>query len=343
MSDIFVEDEQEQQSEVKSRKPVQKDKIPSDYIPIKLSSAGKLSMPKVLHVRNYTGQDALDLAQASSGDMIETILKVVERMIWEDIDSKLLHQKELEEIMLNVYLNWWGTVIKDYPYPWEKEELKEGIEKGIINEQKAERVKKGVDTLYINIPIENISTENLPAEFKEPIKIKHKDNEYVFRLQRVGDVLISEKFVEEKYFEQDNEFSEIKNDIDYNIANKNNPNVDQRKIDPVKYKEYLKYRNNRNKDFLALQTMLLFSRINDTVLQTNEERLEFYSKLPLHIIGKVESIVEKISFGPKEEMKVISPVTREEITRRFQFRALDYVPSMESQNDEGYDVIFGEQ
>jgi len=343
MSDIFVDDEHEEQNEVKSRKPVQKDKIPSSHIPIKLSSAGKLSMPKVIHIRNYSGQDALDLAQSSNDVIIEAILKVIDGMIWEDVDVSLLHQKELEEIMLNVYLNWWGTYIKDYPYPWEEEEIDAGIDKGVINEQKAENIRKGKDDVTINIPIVNIDTENLPAEFKEPIKIINDKNEYVFRLPRVGDIVTTEKFIEEKYFEEDNKFSSLKNDIDYNIANKNNPNVQQRKIDPKVYKEYLTYRGQRNKDFLALQNMLLFLRINDTKFEDNEQRLKYYSELPLHIVGKLEKIVEDVHFGPEEEMKVISPITKEEVTRRFQFRALDYVPSMEAENDDGYTVVFGEQ
>ena len=37
-------------------------RIPAEYIPVKLSSLGKLDAPNTLHVRDYSGRDALELS-----------------------------------------------------------------------------------------------------------------------------------------------------------------------------------------------------------------------------------------------------------------------------------------
>ena len=107
MSDLFMNDEKTK-TEIKTR--VRPDRIPSGYISINLSSNGKLGVPKKIHVRNYNGQDALDLSMVTDEDVFDTLVKILSDMIYEDIDTDLLHEEDFQEIMLNVFFNFFNLV-----------------------------------------------------------------------------------------------------------------------------------------------------------------------------------------------------------------------------------------
>lgn len=346
MSDFFVKDEQE---EPKSRKPAVQEReakanIPANYIPIKLSSLGKLSTPKIVHVRNYNGEDALKLAMTSVSDdpeesMLQVLLEVLQEMIYEDVNTLDLHQKEMEEIMLNVYLNWWSQFMQDLPYPYEEDELKVTE---YFSEDRVQRVKNKEEVPRVSIDLKRLSTNNLPSEFKEPIVISKDNFTCKFKLPRIGDAIKANDYVEEKYLEQESKFTVLVNDIQFNIRNKNNPNVEQRHIDKELYAEYLKYRNTRNSDFAKYQQMCSIVEVNGEKV-TEDNLFSLYNNIDLKTLGLIQKTVEEYGkFGVDEDnVPMISPITREEVIRRFQFRALDFIPSMDIQDNTGYSISFG--
>jgi len=118
--DVFVEKETGKKEVNEGRKK----KVPADYLPVKLPTAGKLNAPYVLHVKDYSGEDALSLSLMNEENILDTITEVADNVIYEGIDSDYLHEQELEVIMLHIYYNYWGSVITDYPYPYTEDEVK---------------------------------------------------------------------------------------------------------------------------------------------------------------------------------------------------------------------------
>lgn len=346
MSDFFVNEEEK---ETKSRKPAVQErenssKIPANYIPIKLSSLGKLSVPKIIHIRNYNGEDALKLAMTSVSDepddaMFKVLLEVLNNMIFEDIDSLDLHQKEMEEIMLNVYLNWWSQYIQEVPYQPEEEEL---IATKYCSQETIDKVKKGEDTLTTTIDLKKLNTENILSDFKEPITLTTNNLSCKFNLPRVGDSVRASDFVENKYVSKESKFTAIQSDIQFNIRNKNNPNVKERPIDKDLYAEYIEYRNERNSDFVKYERMCSIIEVNGKAV-SEENMFELYKLIDLKTLNVIKNTTEKYSgFGVDENnVPMVSPITREEVIRRFQFRALDFIPTMDVQDDTGYSISFG--
>ena len=342
MSDFFVSDE-EKIVEVKKRQVSISDKPSMEHLAIKLSSVGKLSLPKVIHIKNYTGQDSLELSQAPSAKELETLLQVVDRMVFEEIDVLELHQSELEEIMLNVYLNWWGKSLTSSNYAWDKEELDQALNKNLIGKEEYDLIENGSKNLTVDVKISNINTKVINNEFKEPIILKKDNHVYKFRLPRLGDFIKAENFVEIKYLESENTYINIQKDIEYNKRNKNNVNVKQRTIDSIEHRNYLEYMKKRNVDLLSLQEMYTILEIDNVMFTTEEDKIEAYKDIPLDIIVMIEKVISDIEFGPQSDVTIESPLTHDKVIRRFQFRAVDYLPTMEIQDDSRYTVLFGEQ
>jgi hypothetical protein len=316
--------------------------IPSDYIPVTLSSVGKLDMPKKVHVRNYTGEDAIIFSTMTGKNAVKKIIKILNNIIYEDIDCFKIHENEAEEIMLNVYLNWWAQKMEGYPYPWTEEEVM-GAD---IPEQRKNDILEGKEIPKITVNLQNISTQNLIKEFKEPIIIKRDDGTKVyFRLPRLSDAIKAQNYVEQKYNEQENKFSKLRKDIEYNnkVELSNNPSLQYRPIDPKEREEFDEYEEQRDHDYIVIKKMQTVQKIGDTEIQTDDDRLELYSKIDLGMWDKYNKLIEnRLYFGVIHDMNVVSPVTGKEVTRRLQFQALDFIPTMELPDDSKYTVLFGE-
>ena len=82
-------------NEVKVENVKKEENIPSCYIEIKLPSCGRIEdYPKVLHFRDYTSSDVVDLNIKDDGD-IKTLSKVLSRMNYENYDVSNLTPEDL--------------------------------------------------------------------------------------------------------------------------------------------------------------------------------------------------------------------------------------------------------
>ena len=93
-----------------------KGEIPYGYIEIEYDTLGKLGNPKSLHFRNYSMEEALEMATSNNEDLLFTIVKCLNNMVYEDFDCANFHEKELELTLLNLYFKFWGREIKSIPY-----------------------------------------------------------------------------------------------------------------------------------------------------------------------------------------------------------------------------------
>lgn len=328
----FINDQEDNSATKKSTPPV-------GYIPVKLSSLGRLTAPKIIHVRNYSGEEALKLSTMNADNSLEVLVDALQNLIWEDIDASMLNENEVEEIMLNIYVNWWNTSI-DFPYQWEEYELKE------LEAKRAEQIRTGSEVPKVTVNIANIKTNTIMSEFKEPITIVHRDVKYWFRLSRVKDMMEAKEYVVDKYLAEENRYSKISKDLEYNSSIDPNSPIPfkERPVDPKEKRAYQEYLNKRSIDFERISQMGKVLKIGDKEVKTFEDRITMYKEIPSDIWVKFNQIIKKsIQFGVDPELKVISPLTNKEVTRRFQFRILDFIPTMELPDDSEYTVLFGEQ
>jgi hypothetical protein len=327
----FVQDEEKVES-----KPTNK-RIPADYIPVKLSSLGKLTAPKVLHIKDYSGKDVLELSLSTktSATFLRRLVQVIENVMFEGFDCRELHDYELEEIMLNLTGNFLASVIQNYPYPYEEEEYAQ------LDDARKENIEKGFEHLTVDIPIANIKTNPIASDFKEPISITNKTGLTVqFRLPRVGDYFIAEDYVDSKYLEEAQSYSHI--DKIMLIENKDEQQIKLEALSQDELKAYEEYISARGIDYIIAKQAQLLVKYGAKTLETPADKIKYYDKVGVRFWKEYNKLCDDyLKFGVDHNIEMISPITKEKVTRRCQFRPVDFISTDDISESGDYAVLFG--
>jgi len=306
----------------------------AEVLDINLSSAGALSAPVTLRVTDYTMEDTIKLSSATTDNIINLLVEVLQSRVQDDFDVRLLHENEFEEILFSIYANFWNSALVDYPYPYTEEDLE------LLSKEDAENVKSGKTKLKTDIDLTKLDIVTISEEFKEPIVITLSEKLKIgMRLPRIGDFLLVEEHLKKKYAVQDKKFSDIK------FLLENGKDVESFSNDQLI--PYIKYDKERAIDFLAFkQAILVQFKIEDGVkvpITTFEEKYHTYKGLPRKLWNTYSKKVEKVKFGVNhDEVEMISPITKKPVIRRCLFQVLDFIPTDAVSDDSGYDVQFGE-
>lgn len=337
MSDtFFVEDVRLTEAEKKVDKNLS---VPQGYITVKFSSRGRLNAPSELHFKDYTFDDALKLGMSNEGNVLENLVKVLNKSVFEEFDCSMLHEKEMEEVLINLFFNFWGKSIEK-EYEPDEEDL-DYLSKKDIEKYTKIIEKKEVPT--VELTLEDIRTKDVPDAFKEPVSIKdNSGNSYKFILPRVKHLLVAKEYIDDKYASKESEFKKIERDLSFNEdAIAKNLSVKQRVIDRKQLNEYTQFTIDKANDFLMVRQAQLVAGMNDKTCSTMDEKLEVYKVIGIRVWKAFNRVLEETRFGIVDDIKVTSPITGKEVVRKFPFQFLELLPSNDVHNRDGYVVSFG--
>lgn len=292
-------------------------KTNSNTIPVKLSSVGKLGLPAVIHVKDYSYSDAIKMASANTdAEMVTVLLSVLDNIIVEDIELDKLTNQDVLEILLSIQGTWYSPSVE---YPYYVDDTLTGAElKSKENLSKA--------TILIN----DVKTSPFPADKQVPIEVEDSSVGFSakFDYPRFYEYAIVQDYIDNKYSETDNQMEETER----KIRNKTNT--------AEEYKKYISYKEKKTIDRINVAQALKLLEVNGKTLTTIEEKLSALEQIPLRVWGVVNNYIEKdLSFGVDPEVTFKCTVTGKEITRRFPFRILDFLPTMESINNSRNNVL----
>jgi hypothetical protein len=308
-NDLFFKKEEVKESQTKL--------VPAGYIPIKLSSVGKLGIPSILHIRDYSFEEALAIADIDENNETEVIVQVLNSVIFEDIDAGDLHKNDVLEILMTILGTWYSPKLEDMPY-YLNPDL----------DRKDLRTKENIGKAII--PFSQIKTTSLEEKVNLPITIKYQGAEVKFVLPKVKNEIIAYKLVEMKYSQEENDLSEIKKKV-----SKGTQTVEE-------FDKYKDYQKRRSSDFLSINQALLIDSYNGKKLETVEEKLEVLPNLSLSLLKKYQEIVkEHFTFGIDPEVEFYSEELKKTIIRRFDFRTFHFLSTLEQTDDSGFDISFG--
>lgn len=332
--DDEIIEERKPTKEIENKETKFVDDVPYGYVPIELKSRGKLSLPKIIHVKDYSVDDALKLSisQGDNDSFLKALLGIIEKNTYEKIDVLSLHEKELEEILITLTNNFWAKSL-DKVYPLEMDEFE------TFDEEKKKAVLEDEEVKTVTIPISKLNLEFIKEEFHEPIKIESKDKKLSIemRLSRVGDTLKATDYVTDYFFNEEKKYEEVKEAINYN--NNLKKGQEKKSILPSKMKEYKEFLQSKAALFLKIIQCLCITSYNGKKIETLEDALK--CTIPQSIWSKYTKFVEdNCNFGIVNDVKVISPYTNKSIVRRFHFQFLEFLPDFNSQNDEGSIISF---
>lgn len=327
-SDIFAIDVQALQE---AEKKVEKAKgIPIGFIPVYFCSKNAMG-PEVLHFRNYSMSELLELASSNEDNQINILVnKVLNSMCYEKFDCAKLHIENIKEILLTIYLNFWNNKLIKRPYYVDTE---------IDNYDNEENIA------YTDIEVSKINIKDIDPKFKNPFTIvDNKTNSKVkFCMPNVEQMLIAERAVKEKYFAEDQKFLIIKSRMDTKKALLSKNLFDDAEKIVVSFEDenaYADYKQRKNSDYIRyLQSQLIVS-IDGVNLTTIEDKMHaFDSQIDATTWLRYTDTIKKYAdFGIDEYYTFI--VDGKKLTRRFSFRYVEFIPSVDQRTDTDYSVRF---
>lgn len=320
-SDIFVLKEAEKKVNAEKE-------APAGFVPVTFSSKDKLG-PAVLHFRNYSMNELLDLASSNEENQLKELVKVLNIMCFEKYDCSKLHVENIKEILLTLYANFWGSSLKNKPF---YKDLN-----GDLNDE---------DNIgYVDIPLNQLDIVDIGYDVRVPFSIVDNisKKKVKFTLPCVENIFITEKFIKEKYSNKESKYRTIKaliNTYEQLIKKELYEEADKININEELKQEYEEFEKEKSKDSLRVLQAQLIYEVDGKKLETLEDKLNAFNNSvdSLTWVRYSEAVKNKFKFGVSD--KFTFTYDEEKITRSFSFRLLDFIPSVDETRDTGYTVQF---
>lgn len=302
--------------------------IPSGYIPVKLATNGKLGYPKVLHFRNYSMKEALDLASVTEDREPEVIASCLQSMLFEkDIEVKKLHNEDIKVIMLYLIKNFWNNDLDSMPYH-------------IDNTLKGKELDNINNVAKTSISISKLTVNTLDIKgFKEPINVKIDKKTVMFKLPRLEDIILSKRYVRNKHRSEFQKFEKIKNILEHNARQTDETKKLSYDLDELE--QYNEFQERIVKDYLMVLECSMIYGIDGEELNL-DKKVDKFSEIDMMYWVKFNNLLtNKLNFGIEPNISFYCNENKKEVSRRFTFRFTDFIPNMEEadSNDDG--ISFG--
>ena len=324
--------------------------IPGGYIPINLSTKGKLGVPEIIHVKNFNTENLIDLSMASDELLPERLIHLLKDLILEPVKVEEWPEKAVVELLIKIYANFFTPLITSTDFPWNQEDL--DWLKAHGQEEQANNLIAGKWKPKVDVDLRNVKIKDFPSEVKSYVTIKNRfpknDPSYVevkfLAYTRIGDSLALKKAADDKFEKEDLRFEKIKQLIDLREARSEKGSTD---LPVIPEKEFLDWQlHNINKAIYMskLSKALYIVAFNgiDLSKSTIEEKLKYSEdpRLDVNITKKVDTQFSKLDFGIDPNIELKNPITKEVCTRRFSFRLLDILQAIRLSDSDEYDISY---
>lgn len=319
-------------------------KVPSCYIEIKLPSNGRIeNYPKVLHFRDYTSSDIVDLNIRDDGDL-KTLTKVLSRMNYEGYDVSNLVAEDLLYITYILHSTFVSNTIEKKEYI--DDTLEDGTDEGQLdNKENIEIFEIPISSLKYTVLGYDENGNKIDVKFKSPFTITDtKTNDKIgVRLPTIKDVQIATEYVKNKYEDEFIKYDEVKTAMEKLHSKKNNDEEIEKyyRENKTKIEEYYSF----YKEFLAvtakITSALRIVSFNGKPIDNIEEKLRLYSEnISIGVWSAYDNIIEKFRFGINSEQEVFSERLNKKITKTFQFQLDDFIPSNDRKESDRFTMSF---
>lgn len=303
--------------------------VPIGYIPVKFSSKDKLS-PPVLHFRNYSMSELLEIASSNDETQFEILIyRVLNAMCFEKYDCAKLHIEQIKEIVLTVYANFWDNKLIHKPY---------------YIDITREDIDNKDNIAYTDIPLQRLNIIDINDDFKFPFTIEdNKTKKRVkFTFPSCEHVFLAEQYVKDMFKDEEQKFMRLRSILNTvaKLNTKGDAEAASKIIYDVQEKEELEmYEHNRSKMYLKVLQCQLLVAVDNKELTTLKDKYDaFCTDVDATTWMRYTKHVEKSGkFGIDSNYTFKHNDT--EITRRFSFRLVDFIPAMEQETDTGYTIL----
>lgn len=330
--------------------------VPLGYLPIELSTKGKLGAPAIFHIRNFKTADLVDLSLTSEDDLTETVINMLKNMIWEkDVEIKNWHEKEISELLVRLYMVFFSsemTEIDFIPSDEDLDFLKEKVGLDQFN-QMLDHLESGKWKPKTRISLSSIETYEIDNSFRPNLRVKSKKTglDIGFSYPKFGDVVVMKKFLKQRFEKEEKQFAAIKrmiefrNEMEEKLQAGEDVNLSKIPVAPeAEVKKFQRFEIERALLAVDLIKAIQLDYFNgkDYTNASIEERLKVSNdpRIDYTLNKKVEDYFNSLKFGINEEaIPMYNPITEKIENRRFSFRFVDILQAIRSFDSDEYDII----
>ena len=322
--------------------------VPPGYIEVALSTKGRVGAPAIVHVRNFTVGELLELSLTTDTDLPRRLIAALNKAIYEDTDVANWHESEIEELLIYIYAEFYKSTLDSVEFPLLEEDY-EFVKNGPDGEQRCKdlREHKWVPRTSITL-LRDIDPYEVSDDYSPEITIKNKKTGFyvTFSYIKYGDRLLVKDWLDKVYRDEEKQFDALVETLKHNSSV-----ADPAKrlpVDPAEKEAY--------SDFVAkkLGTLTEVSRLisvvnyngQDVSKMDVDEKYKLLSqdaRIDYGMIAKLAARQDKQPFGLKPFIHMINPLTNEPCVRRFSFRILSILQAMQLSGSDEYDDGFDDE
>ena len=322
--------------------------VPPGYIEVALSTKGRVGAPAIVHVRNFTVGELLELSLTTDTDLPRRLIAALNKAIYEDTDVANWHESEIEELLIYIYAEFYKSTLDSVEFPLLEEDY-EFVKNGPDGEQRCKdlREHKWVPRTSITL-LRDIDPYEVSDDYSPEITIKNKKTGFyvTFSYIKYGDRLLVKDWLDKVYRDEEKQFDALVETLKHNSSV-----ADPAKrlpVDPAEKEAY--------SDFVAkkLGTLTEISRLisvvnyngQDVSKMNVDEKYKLLSqdaRIDYGMIAKLAARQDKQPFGLKPFIHMINPLTNEPCVRRFSFRILSILQAMQLSGSDEYDDGFDDE
>ena len=322
--------------------------VPPGYIEVALSTKGRVGAPAIVHVRNFTVGELLELSLTTDTDLPRRLIAALNKAIYEDTDVANWHESEIEELLIYIYAEFYRSTLDSVEFPLLEEDY-EFVKNGPDGEQRCKdlREHKWVPRTSITL-LRDIDPYEVSDDYSPEITIKNKKTGFyvTFSYIKYGDRLLVKDWLDKVYRDEEKQFDALVETLKHNSSV-----ADPAKrlpVDPAEKEAY--------SDFVAkkLGTLTEVSRLisvvnyngQDVSKMDVDEKYKLLSqdaRIDYGMIAKLAARQDKQPVGLKPFIHMINPLTNEPCVRRFSFRILSILQAMQLSGSDEYDDGFDDE
>ena len=322
--------------------------VPPGYIEVALSTKGRVGAPAIVHVRNFTVGELLELSLTTDTDLPRRLIAALNKAIYEDTDVANWHESEIEELLIYIYAEFYKSTLDSVEFPLLEEDY-EFVKNGPDGEQRCKdlREHKWVPRTSITL-LRDIDPYEVSDDYSPEITIKNKKTGFyvTFSYVKYGDRLLVKDWLDKVYRDEEKQFDALVETLKHNssIADP----AKRLPVDPAEKEAY--------SDFVAkkLGTLTEVSRLisvvnyngQDVSKMNVDEKYKLLSqdaRIDYGMIAKLAARQDKQPFGLKPFIHMVNPLTNEPCVRRFSFRILSILQAMQLSGSDEYDDGFDDE
>lgn len=332
--------------------------IPNGYIKIELGTHGEYGAPKEFHVRNFITEDLMGLALSNDEDVQFKVIDMIQSLIFEkDVDVKQFHEKEVQEMLLIIYKNFYQSTLRELV--WElTEEDKEEIAKQCggkdtdLYRRRLAAIEAGDEKHFFDIDLNQVKFYQI-ENANTTARVTKKDGficEYTY--PRYGDILVLKKFMmQHEFFKKgEKQYAAIRENLKFKQQMEERwrkgeaiPLERIPKYPEIEIKAFYNYEEAKAK-FLtrAVKAMHLKSIDGQDVSQLPlEEKMKYAEdpRLDHSTFQKISKLYEELKIGPQEHVKVVDPILGKVVEIPYTFRIFTLLQALRDNNTDG-DISF---